>query len=266
MLISSKKTLILLACLILLAAILGGMFASWFIFKHVDAKLLIQDQKATVELPPVFPARAKILNNLDIMLEGKITTVAPVDQMITVPIDDTLNIIATFDSKMPIKMNIPIKDTIPLDQVIHVDSKVQVKVLGRYITLPLRGDIPIKTSIPIELNVPVDQDIDLKFTTPLKAKLKQSLHVPLKADIHTTIPVRGMMSVPVKSDLVTTIHIDKPLDMMIKRAELNIPLRTIQLHQKDSKPSTQETQAALEDHLLASPHEGTAAPSSQAKP
>ncbi|WP_410209427.1 hypothetical protein [Aquirhabdus sp.] len=264
MLTQSRKTLILLICLILIAAILGGMFASWFIFKHVDAKLLIQDQKATVELPPVFPARAKILNNLDIMLQGKIETVAPVNQTITVPIDDTLNILATFDSKMPIKMNIPIKDTIPLDQVIHVDSQVQVKVLGRYITLPLRGDIPIKTAIPIELNVPVDQDIDLKFTTPLKAKLKQSLHVPLKADIHTTIPVSGMMSVPVKSDLETTIHIDQPLDMMIKRTELNIPLRTIKLHTKNSTSPTPKTQAQLEDLLIAPPSETSNTP--QAKP
>lgn len=223
---SSKRGVPVLA-LILGGSVLGGVLAGVWVVGNIDANLFLRDQQATVRIPGVVPVTADILNNLDIELKGDITTTVPVDQMVTLPIRDTLNVMATVDHDIPIKMNVAIRDTIRLDQVIKVNSKVEVDVLGTTLRLPVRGDIPIKADVPVTMNVPVNQPVRMKFTAPVAVDMQQALPVPLRTNIATTIPISSRLDVPVRSALNANVTIPGPVDTVITKADLNLPLRTL---------------------------------------
>ncbi|MDN5939498.1 MAG: hypothetical protein L0H83_12670, partial [Salinisphaera sp.] len=173
----------LLLLVVLLAAMAGGAIAGYWIFQNVNARLLLSDQPAMVTIPEPIVATADVLNNLNISLDTVISTRVPIDKTVSIPVDDTLHLLAKFDAEVPIKMEVPVHQSITLDQTVHVDAVIQAQVLGDTLSLPIRGDIPIKAEVPIDLVIPVDRMVRLKFTAPVEAKLKQNLTVPLKTTI-----------------------------------------------------------------------------------
>jgi len=220
---------------VFITAIAGGVVGASWMLHHGEAELLLEDQPATVSIPQPIPIKADITNALSILLDGKLTTTVPVDQQIQVPIRDTLHVMATLDHDVPIKMTVPIRDTIPVDQIVHVDSKVSVFVMGRALTLPIKGDVPIKTQVPLSIDVPVDQMVHMSFTAPADVKLTQALNVPLKADIHTTIPLHSSMDVPVKSALLANVTVPGPVEAIVTHADLHLPLRTLDVSDHETQ-------------------------------
>lgn len=242
----ARKAGIPMVALIVGGSVLGGVLAGVWVVGNIDANLLLREQHATVRIPGVVPVKADILNDLDIELKGDITTVVPVDQMVTLPIRDTLHVMATVDHDIPIKMNVAIRDTIRLDQVIKVNSKVEVDVLGTTLRLPVRGDIPIKADVPVTMNVPVNQPVRMKFTAPVAVDMQQALKVPLRTNISTTIPISSRMDVPVRSALNANVTIPGPVDTVITKADLNLPLRTLGFSrtQDEQKPKVASAPAS----------------------
>lgn len=224
-----KKTWIF-AVVILLGAIAGGMLVGMWVFRNVDARLVLSDQPATVVLPDALAVSADVLNELEIEIDSSITTTVPVDQRIKIPLTDVLHVQASFDSPVPIKMNVPVRDFIYIDQVLDVNAVVKADLLGDTHDLPLRGKVPVKAKVPVSLNIPVDQMVHLKFTAPVDVKFKDALDVQLKADIATTIPIKSQMSVPVKSALKANITVPDPADIIITHADLRLPLRTLKFN------------------------------------
>lgn len=214
---------------IFLVAILVGIIAGWWVFKNFDMSLPIRNQAATVSLPEPMQVRAKVLNDLDVMVKGHLATQIPIDQTIKVPINETLHTVISFDNEVPIKMTVPVNYNLPLDQKIHVDSTVKVRLLGKDISLPIRGDIPIKAQIPININVPIDQKVRLKFVAPADAKLHQTLNVPLKTTIATNFPLQGVMQVPVKSELQAQVIVPQPVSAVITESDFKFPLNQLAL-------------------------------------
>jgi hypothetical protein len=217
------------ALIVFMVAIGLGVVAGWWVFKNFDMNLPVRNQPATVTLPEPMQVRAKVLNDLDVMVKGQLSTEIPIDQSIQVPINETLHTVISFDHDVPIKMQVPVSYTLPLDQVIHVDSKVKVTVLGKDISLPIRGDIPIKAQIPINMNVPIDQRVRLKFVAPADAKLQQQLNIPLKTTIATTFPLQGVMQVPVKSELQAQVVVPQPISAVISESDFSFPLSQLAL-------------------------------------
>lgn len=229
---------------ILAGAVIGGLYLGKLFIANTTLQLALANQKASITLPKPVDLKADVLSPLDITLNGKISTTVPIDQRVIVPVDDTLHVTATLDHDVPIRMTVPIRDTIPVDQTVHVDSKIGVEVMGRLLTLPIKGDIPVKTRIPVSLDVPVDQMVHLKFTAPADVKLLQSLNVPLKAEIRTTIPLHSDLSVPVKSALFARVSTPDAIDGMLTVPKLQIPLSTLGLHRSNREESNPKAAAA----------------------
>ena len=72
-----------------------------------------------------------------------------------------------------------------INQNVPVDTKVQVKVMGRDVTLPLKGNIPIQLDVPIHIDVPLEQQVHLKFDASVKTVLKENLHIPVNTVVKT---------------------------------------------------------------------------------
>lgn len=236
------------ALAIFIIAILLGIIAGWWVFKNFDMNLPIRNQPATVTLPEPIQVKAKVLNELDVMVKGHLATEIPIDQTIQVPVKDTLHTVISFDNEVPIKMQVPVKYTLPLDQKIHVDSTVKVRLLGRDISLPIRGDIPIKAQIPININVPVNQNIRLKFVAPADARLEQKLNIPLRTMIATNFPLQGVMQVPVKSELQAQVVVPQPVSAVITKSDFRFPLSQLALQRVEQiADKTKKVELAADD-------------------
>lgn len=229
--------------LIFIGAVVGGALIAWFIFKNVDARLILADQPVMATIVDPMDVTAKVTNNLTIGLDATIHTRVPVNQVVTVPVDDTLHILADFDAEVPIKMDVPVHETIPLDQTLNVDTVVTAQLLGQTVQIPLRGKIPVKAQVPIDLIIPVNKKVRLKFTAPVEARIKQSLTVPLNTVIEADVPIKAVLDVPVLSDLKARINFPTtPSRMVINYADLKLPLRTLQLEMSgDERPDAKES-------------------------
>lgn len=215
---------------------MAGVFAGWWVLSYMQLHLPIRDQDAVITIPDPVQARAKVLSDLEVMVKGDISTKVPLDQVVSVPVQETLNTMIHFDHEVPIKLDVPVKDIIPVDQTITLDTHVKVNVLGKDIKLPLKGTIPIKLQVPINFTVPINQNIRVTFDAPAQAKLKQNIHVPLKTTIDTTIPIHGMMQVPVKSELNAQVVLADPIPAKILQSDLVIPLNNLGLKEKVNLP------------------------------
>jgi hypothetical protein len=226
-----------IALLVLVGAIIGGALVALWVFRHVDARLVLANQPATVTIPEPVTVSAKVLNDLDIVIDDKIHTKVPVNQTVSVPVNDTLKLTADFDATVPIRMTVPVHDTIPIDQSLDLDTVIKAEFLGDVHDLRIRGKVPVKARVPVSLSIPVDKQVRLKFSAPVAARIKQNLTVPLDMTIDADIPIHSEMKVPVKSDLVGAVTFPKdPSNVVINYADLRLPLRTLALQVHDGEP------------------------------
>ena len=224
----------LILLVILIGAIAGGALVGLWVFNNIDARLLLSNQPARITIDEKLKVTARALDNLNIRLDDTINTKVPVDQIIKVPVKETLNVIADFDGTVPIKMDVQVRDKIVLDQVLDLNAVVDAEILGDKIRLPIRGKVPVKAIVPVSLDIPVDQPVQLRFTAPVGVRIKQDLTVPLKTVIDAAIPIQADLSVPVKSDIPAEAEFSRdPIKATIVESDLRLPLRTLRLDVKD---------------------------------
>lgn len=211
-----------------LAVICGGLLA-WWLINSFEVQLPLKNQPAHVKINEPILAKAQVLNALDVTVQDQVNAQIPIDQQIQVPIKDTIHTMVMFDHVLPIQLNVNINQKIPVNQTIHVDSKVQVKVLGKDISLPIRGDIPIQATIPVNFKLPIHQNIKLKFVAPVDAKINQQLNIPLKTTINAIVPIQGVLQVPIKSDIETQVFLPDPLAVVLTESNIHFPLKQVSL-------------------------------------
>ncbi|MGB0956427.1 MAG: hypothetical protein ACPGZP_10560 [Panacagrimonas sp.] len=229
--------------LVLVLASLAGAAMAYLVMTRVDLELMLRDQPATVIVPEPITATASVNGPIGLRLNDTIGTTVPINQSVTIPIRDTLNIVAYFKGSVPLKMNVRLVDEIALNQVVAVDTTIDayLPALKSTIQVPIRGKIPINTTVPVDLVIPVDQMVDLDFTTPVTAQIDQQLTVPLMTQIDAAVPIDADMNVPVLNDLHAVINMPAgPSKVVITEADLSLPLRTLKLglvdeHQADQR-------------------------------
>ena len=75
-------------------------------------------------------------------MTGTIDATIPIKETLDIPLNGTMRPRVYFDSHVPIKTTIPVKETLKIDQQLPIDTKDKVKILGKEVTLPLKGTIP----------------------------------------------------------------------------------------------------------------------------
>lgn len=216
------------AGLFILAIVIGAALGWLLSFLQLDVK--IRQQPAQVQIIKPFASTVQINQPIPVQVQGNVNAKIPIDQTIAVPIDDTIHSVIRMNHSVPIRVNVNVDQRIPVNQTIHIDSKVTVKVLGKDITLPIRGDVPINASIPVRFTIPVNQSIKLNFSAPVSSQIKQVLYVPLKTTLQAVVPVQAHLQVPIQSPLNAQVRLPQPIDIMINSADLHIPLKTLSVH------------------------------------
>ena len=222
---------------IVLASVCGVLIAIWT-FKHFNIYIPLENQKVSIDLQEPLQAEVKIHDALDVDVTGRVNAEIPIRENLNIPLTQTLTPRVYFDNQVPIKTIIPVRETLKINQNMPVDTKVQVKVMGRDVTLPLKGNIPIQLDVPIHIDVPLEQQVHLKFDASVKTVLKENLHIPVNTVVKTNIPIQGHLNVPIKTALKASVDVQNTLPIEIKQGELKIPLNSLQLLRE--KPQPQE--------------------------
>lgn len=243
---SQRGGLLFWAAVILVGAAIGAFLVFHLVLRNLQANLLVTNEKLLAYVDQPLEVQASVLNPLDIALDEVVSTRVPVDTELTVPLTEPLSLVVDFDTIVPLKTDVTVQDTIILEQKINIDTVVQADLLGETFSLPLRGSFPVRAQVPVSLVVPIDQDLKLKFTAPIKARLHQKLQVPLKTEIVADVPLKTRMSVPVLNDLVATANVrrDPPLNVNLNYADLVIPVGQIGLGFVDDAEGAPTAQGA----------------------
>ena len=223
---------LLLLLLVFVLAIGAGGIIAYLIISRVDVTLILRDQPATAIIPQQIRGKAEVSGSIKLHLNDSIRTSVPIDQKVTIPIKDTLNIIAYFKGAVPLKLKVRLRDNIPLKQIVDLNTTVEAFLpeLGTTISIPLRGKIPIDIIVPVDLEIPIDQLVNLDFVTPVTARIDQMLTVPLKTTINASVPIDSDLDVPVLNQLKAVVNLPTgPSKVVITQADLTLPLRTLKL-------------------------------------
>ena len=223
-----KKHIFAAIGLIFAATICGILIAIW-VFQYFKIYIPLENQHVKIDLQEPLQAEVQIHDSLDVDVSGRVNTIIPIRENLTIPVNQTLTPRVFFDNQVPIKTEIPVDEIIHVRQNMPVDTRVEIKILGKNVNLPLKGNIPIQLDIPLKLNVPLEQKIHLKFDAPIKTQLKESLRVPLEANLDLNIPIQGRLDVPIKTALKASVDVQNTLPITIRQGELVVPLNQLQL-------------------------------------
>lgn len=235
---------------IVIATVCGVLLAIW-VFKYFNIYIPLENQKVSIDLQEPLQAEVQILDALSVDVTGNIDASIPIKENLNIDVKQTLTPRVYFDNDVPIKTTIPVREILNVDQILPIDTKVKVKILGRDITLPLKGDIPIVLNVPIRMDIPLEQKVKMKFDVPIRADLKQNLIIPIDEVLDANIPIAGHLNVPIKTALKATVDVKNTLAVNIEKGEMVVPLKSLRLKQQD-------------DHSAQDP-KAQAAPASQIK-
>ena len=227
------KRLLIVFFFIIIANICGVLIAIW-VFKHFNIYIPLKNQAVAIDLQEPLQVQVKVKDALNVDVKGRVNANIPINEKLNIPLTQTLTPRVYFDNMVPISTVIPVKETLKVDQSLPIDTKVQVRVLGKDITLPLKGNIPLQLDVPIDIQVPLDQKVHLKFDAPVKTVLKENLHIRLNAQLKTNIPIQGSLNVPVKTALNASVDVKNTLPVKIEHGELKIPLSSMSLNRVKS--------------------------------
>ncbi|ENW95729.1 hypothetical protein [Acinetobacter sp. NIPH 298] len=228
------KRLFAVFALIIIANLCGVYIAMW-VFKHFNINIPLKDQKVAIDLQEPLQVRVKVKDALDVEVKGRVDAQIPINEQLNVALTQTLTPRVYFDSSVPISTMIPVQEVIKVNQNLPIDTKVQVKILGKDVTLPLKGTIPLQLDVPINIQVPLQQNVHLKFDAPVKTVLKENLNIPLKTQLNANIPIQGKLNVPITSELNASVDVKNTLPVKIAQGELKIPLSSMYLDRVQSQ-------------------------------
>lgn len=132
------KRLLIVFFFIIIANICGVLIAIW-VFKHFNIYIPLKNQAVAIDLQEPLQVQVKVKDALNVDVKGRVNANIPINEKLNIPLTQTLTPRVYFDNMVPISTVIPVKETLKVDQSLPIDTKVQVRVLGKDITLPLKG-------------------------------------------------------------------------------------------------------------------------------
>lgn len=221
----SRLAPVLLFTLSSAAGMAGGLIGGLAVLIPDRVQVPVRHQDMDIVIKDPMGMRAEVLEPIDVDLADTIHARVPVNQTLRLPVAETLNVTASFDSPVRIRMDVPVQHELRLDQAIPLNTTIETEFLGARQSLPVRGMIPIRATVPISLVIPIDQDVPLKFTAPVAVRLDQELSVPLHTEFEADIPIHGRLSMPIVSPLDTRVTVDPtPVRIEVQSADIDLPL------------------------------------------
>jgi hypothetical protein len=198
-----SKTAILLLAVLIIATVPAA--AVWWLLTHGTAHIPLHQQQLQVHMRNDIPVSVQVTHARG--LDQPIST-----KGIPVRLNEQLKLDVDFDTEVPLALTVHYQDRIAVKAQVPIDTTVETRVWGVTLRLPIKGTIPLDLSVPIQLDIPIEQQVRLKFTAPITARIDQTVHIPLRADLDARINFGSA-----------------PLALSITDSELTLPLGDVRV-------------------------------------
>lgn len=226
-----KSLLIAILALLLVTFALTVVLAGW-VWRHLGAELALRDQIAQVAITQALPIDVQLQEGLELLVDGNVETSVPVNQVVKVPLQETLDVTVDFDGAVDVNLDVPFQTMVRVDEMMPLEAVLDVKIMGVWTKLPIRGVLPIRLNVPVNTVVPVRQSLPLAFSQPARVALDQTLSVPLNTHINTTVPLHSVLSVPEPPPFKALATVLEPAETTLTRLDLALPMNDLGLSWK----------------------------------
>lgn len=170
----SRTSLLILLLLLSAALAIGGWLG------RASVRVPMDGQELRVRIPGTLPVQVEVLDARG--LEAAVDA-----RGIPVRLAETLKLRIDLDTEVPLALTVRYRGQIPVRAQVPVDTTMQTRVLGVPMSLPVKGTIPLDLDLPVDLAIPIEQPVRLKFSAPITARVDQTVHIPLKAELDARI-------------------------------------------------------------------------------
>tara|TARA_B100000676_G_C18075491_1_gene847351 strand:- start:2021 stop:2785 length:765 start_codon:yes stop_codon:yes gene_type:complete len=221
-----KSLLIAILALLLVTFVLTLVLAGW-VWRHLGAELALRDQIAQVAITQALPIDVQLQEGLELLVDGTVDTTVPVKQVLTVPLQETLDVSVDFDGAVDVNLDVPFQTMVKVDEMMPLEAVLDVKIMGVWTKLPIRGVLPIRLNVPVNTVVPVRQSLPLSFTKPVQVALDQQISVPLDTRIRTSVPLHSVLQVPQPPPIKALATVLEPAETTLTRLDLALPMNDV---------------------------------------
>ena len=222
-----KPLLIAILSLLLLTFTLTVVLAGW-VWRHLGAELALRDQIAQVAITQALPIDVQLQQGLELRVDGRVDTSVPVNQVVRVPLRENLDVTVDFDGAVDVDLDVPFQTMVRVDEMMPLEAVLDVKIMGVWTKLPIRGVLPIRLNVPVNTVVPVRQSLPLRFSQPARVALDQTLSVPLNTHINTTVPLDSvLMTVAEPPPFKALATVLEPAETTLTRLDLALPMNEV---------------------------------------
>ncbi len=193
---------------VLAGALIGGVVVALWLYTHVVVHIQIRDQPLGVMLPDEFNAIAKVTNDLEVAMDGQISTSVPFQQDLTVPFRGRYDFDVDMRADVPVAFEVVYDGILPIDTAADVTIRtgINYKNLKSLRNLVIETSLPLKFPLPVKLNIPVKDTIDLRYTGPLSADINQDVQTRVDTVLKTRLPINQTITTPVTAALPLTVY------------------------------------------------------------
>lgn len=224
------RGLILTAALLLLTMSLLAIAGGYWAWTRLAARVLLQEQRAQVELPAELAVRAAVGGLVEVKLDQSWPVRVPVRQTFQIPLTDPIALQASIDTVVPLAVDVAVEHTLQVDQVIAIDAKVATRFMGMPLTVPIKGQVPVKAAVPISLVIPVRKQVPLSLTVPATVRLAEPIEARVDTVVETRVPLRETLRVPVTAPVAATLTFPQQVtEAGLKLIDFELPLDAIRL-------------------------------------
>lgn len=218
--------LALLSMVLLMSLLAAG--AGYWAWQNLTARVTLPPQTADITLPRELAVSATLSNRLSVQVNQVIDARVPIDEVLTIPMPDPLQVHASIDTSVPLALDIPVEHVLKVDQVVDLDTTVKTRVLGIPVTLPLQGKVPLKADVPISVMVPVRQRVPISFTAPVTIRFTEPLRARISTTVTTQIPIRETFELPVTAPVDASLSFPQQnVRAGLASMDLQVPLAAI---------------------------------------
>ncbi|XOZ32371.1 hypothetical protein ACMDCT_09140 [Halomonadaceae bacterium KBTZ08] len=197
-LLTMLLTLLILAC--------GALWLPALLLEQADSG------SPTIQLPERLPFRVTMPEGMTARVNNAVDIRVPLDERVSVPINGTFDARARVKTDVPIEMTVSLDQTLPIKTTLDLDTEVKARVLGAWMTIPIRGEVPIDMAVPVNADIPVSQRLPVELEAPVSVDLDETLEIPMK----TTFTSRAHLLSPL------SIQPD-PLTLGFENRQLALP-------------------------------------------
>lgn len=193
---------------VLFGALIVGVFAALWLYQNVVVYIPIRDQPIGVSLPEKFTATARVSNDLEVAMDGQISTSVPFKQDLIVPFKGRYDFDVDMQADVPVDFDVVYDGILPIDTQADVTLRtgINYKNLKALRNITIETSLPLKFPLPIKLNIPVSDVIDLRYSGPLSADINQDVKTRVDTVLKTRLPVNQTITTPVKAALPLTVY------------------------------------------------------------